>query len=119
MEAITQDFLNKISPFEWVINENGITAIKINIKNHLLAVFEKHKVEGFHCCGYDWSTLIILYVEMKMKKYIDVFDYDPDNETVYVVSNNQIALKEFSKSFRKDFNNVELVETLMSQIDYT
>ncbi|MEG0576395.1 MAG: Imm51 family immunity protein [Bacilli bacterium] len=118
MEYVDVKFLNQISPFEWFVDENGNAAVKINVKSHLIEVFKKHKNDGFECCGYDWCTIIMLYINEKMKKDLLSFDYDPDNENVIIISKNQVALKEFSLNFRKDYDNTHLIESLMSQVDY-
>lgn len=95
-------------------------ALKIYVKDHMQDVFEKHKEDGFVCCGYDWCTLIIAFIDQndKLEMKWNIFDYEPSDDELYILSDDENALKKLAIGLEKIFYDTYYIEYLMSQIDY-
>lgn len=99
---------------------SGSYAIKINIKDHMKELFEKHKEEGFVCCGFDWCTLIIAFIEdnEQLKDLWNMFDYEPSDNEIYILSKDESALNKLFYELKVFCNDLNYIEYIMSQIDY-
>lgn len=109
----------KTEPFTF-IKFDGYYAVNINVKNHMKELFEKHKTDGFICCGYDWCTLIITFIDQSETLHTlwNVFDYDPSDNELYILSQDEAALHKLVCELKSIYNDTSYIEFLMSKIDY-
>lgn len=99
---------------------NGNYAVKVNVKDHMKELFEKHREDGFVCCGFDWCTLIVTFIENndKLKHLWNVFDYEPSDYELYILSEDEAALHQLVCELDSVYNDTGYIEWLMSLIDY-
>lgn len=98
----------------------GNYAVKVNVKDHMKELFEKHREDGFVCCGFDWCTLIVIFIENneKLKHLWNIFDYEPSDYELYILSEDKLALHQLVCELEPVYNNTVYFEYLMSLIDY-
>lgn len=103
-----------------IIKNKDTYSVTIDIKDHMKELFIKHKADGFVCCGYDWCTLLIafMYHDEVLKDLWYVFDYEPTDDQLCVLSKDGDVLQQLMEAFGKAYNDVDFIEHLMQEIDY-
>ena len=101
--------------------KDGKSIVQYDTAKYMESLFRKHEKDGFIGCGYDWGSIMLCFIDENhfLKELWKYFDYDPHNDSIFVISDNEQSLMTFINEFDKICDDEQYIEYLMSLIDYS
>lgn len=113
----TEQFKSLIAPFFWV-NHKDMFSVCLNAEEYKHELFETREEEGFEGNGYDWCSLVKVFLKEYMPEFKDNIHHDPEADMYCAYSSNADVLKAFIIKFREICNNEALLYDLFSRAEF-
>lgn len=84
---------------------------------YLQDVFDTRAEEGFEGSGYDWESLVKVFLEERKPDLIEKVKFDSKSSMFCVYSEDVAALREFIVSFKNACENKALILDLFSRAE--
>lgn len=105
-----------LKPFFWVEHDSSVS-LCLNVSEFKAEVFDSRADEGFEGNGYDWGSLIRVYMHEKTPHLAEDIDFDPEADMFVAYSKNPAALEEFALGLRAMCDDDDLIMDLFSRAE--
>jgi hypothetical protein len=112
----TNNFEASIKPFFWIEHESSVS-VCLNVGEYKTDIFQTREEDGFEGNGYDWTSLVKVFLDEKMPELTEVIKFDPEADMFCAYSSNTEALKTFIISFKKTCENDDFIQDLFSRAE--
>lgn len=114
---ITEELEKEIVPFYWV-QQGGSASVCLSMRHrYLQEIFDTRSEEGFIGNGYDWESLARVFLDEQCPGLQEKISFDPEADLFCVYSEDQGALIEFIRQFRKACEDRTLILDLFCRAE--
>jgi len=106
----------QISPFFWVDHEDSYS-VCLDVGTYKEEIFLTREDEGFEGGGYDWGSLVLVFLEEKVPELKGIVSFDPEASMFTAYSDNKEALEKFVVQFKLACEDNELILDLFSRAE--
>ncbi|WP_442604131.1 Imm51 family immunity protein [Paenibacillus sp. KN14-4R] len=111
------EVVEKIEPFRLVAHDSGSISFIINVGKYKHEIFQTRAEEGFEGNGYDWGSLVAVFLEEKMPHLVDILRFDPEADMFVAYTDNKEALFSFAIAFKEACEDDSLIKDLFSRAE--
>lgn len=112
----SDNFEKTIQPFFWVEHEST-ASVCLNVGEYKTELFQSREDEGFEGNGYDWESLVRVFLEEQAPELSGRVDFDSEGSMFCAYSKDKETLKKFILQFKETCENKELITDLFSRAE--
>lgn len=110
------NFAAAIEPFFWVEHESTIS-VCLTVGEYKTEIFQSREDEGFEGNGYDWESLVRVFIDEQAPELSESIDFDSEGSMFCAYSSDKEALKKFILQFKEACENKKLIMDLFSHAE--
>jgi len=103
MSETTQFPPSSIAPFEWLEAEDGTASVCLEAGEYKAEIFQSREEEGFLGNGYDWGSLIQVFLQERHSEWQEYIEMDPESASISVYCNAKENAREMLYEFIRAF----------------
>ncbi|PJI26554.1 immunity 51 family protein [Prevotella intermedia] len=112
----TEHFKNMIAPF-FGVDHKDMFSVCLNTGEYKHELFETREEEGFEGNGYDWCSLVKVFLKEYMPELKEDIQHDPEAGMYCAYSSDADVLRAFIIKFREVCDNETLIYDLFSRAE--
>jgi len=92
-----------IAPFQWLENDDGSATVFMEADGYKDHIFQTREEEGFVGNGYDWASLIQVFLQERHSALQEDIELDPEAGAIFILCNAPENARHILHAFIAEF----------------